>query len=287
MREIARRPFLIGAIACIAGCSRSGRTSARPIERVVSISPSTTEAIFAIGQGRRLVGRSRYCDYPPEVKGLPAVGGFVDPSLEAVLAQRPDLVIGVQGPGLKDFAARLEGRDILTYFPPTQSFAEIEAMLVGLARLLSDEPSGRRTADRIEADRNKITTALANRRLPRAMLVFGLRPIVVAGPGSFADEMLRFAGAENVVHSERTRFPSLGIERVLALDPDVIVDATGGAKHEGTTISRDLPGWSEVRAIREQRVVAVSDDRVLRPGPRVAEGLAILARAIHPDLDLP
>jgi len=233
-----------------------------------------------------LVGRSRYCDYPPEVKRLPAVGGFVDPSLEAVLAQKPDLVIGVQGPGLADFPARLEARGILTYFPPTQSLSEIEAMLIGLGRLLGDEASGKRAATRIQAEKTRIAAALSARKRPRALLVFGLRPVVVAGRGSFADEMLTLAGAENVERSERSRFPSLGIERVLALDPDVIVDATGGAKHESTTINRDLPGWADVRAVKDGHIVPIVDDRVLRPGPRVMEGVAILARAIHPGLEL-
>ena len=267
--------------------SRS-RASAEPgpARRIVSISPSTTEAVFALGAGERLVGRSRYCDYPPEARALPAVGGFVDPSFEAVLALKPDLVVGVQGPGLRDFAERLEARGIGTYFPPTQSFEEIASMLTDLGARLGRAPEGREVVERIRRQRDAVAAALAGRRRPRALVVFGLRPIVVAGPGSFPDEMLRLAGADNVVRSERTRFPTLGIERVLALDPDVIVDATGGVMREGMSITRDLPGWGELRAAKEDRLVRIDDDRVLRPGPRVGEGLRILAKALHPDARL-
>ena len=86
---------------------------------------------------------------------------------------------------------------------------------------------------------------------------------------------------------EKHRFPTLGIERVLSLDPEVVIDATGGVMREGISISKDLPGWSEVRAVKEGRLVVVSDDRVLRPGPRVGQGVAVLVRALHPGALVP
>jgi iron complex transport system substrate-binding protein len=256
------------------------------VERVVSLSPSTTEAVFALGAGARLVGRSRYCDYPPEVNAIPAVGGFVDPSLEAILGLKPDLVIGVQGPGLHEFPERLESRGIATYFPPTQSFEEIEIMLRALGDRLSVFDAAKSLVERLDSERASVQKRLATRAKPRVLMVFGLRPIVAAGPGGFPDEMLRLAGAENVVKSERTRFPALGIERVIALAPDVVIDATGGAMREGLSVSADLPGWNEVRAVKEGHIVKLDDDRILRPGPRVGEGLALLAKALHPEAGL-
>jgi len=279
-----RRAFL-GALA-VASCARGQRRSGAA-DRVVSLSPATTEAVFALDAGARLVGRSRYCDYPAAAASVRAVGGFVDPSLEAILAVRPDLVVGVQGPGLRDFAERLGARGIDTYFPPTQSFAEIEAMLSGLADRLGVPEKGRELGRELERERIAVESALRTARRPRALLVFGLRPIVVAGPGSFAHEMLSLAGAENVIRGDQNRFPSLGVEQVLALDPEVVLDATGGVMREGVRISKDLPGWSELPALKRDRLVVVSDDRVLRPGPRVGQGLAVLARLVHPEVSLP
>lgn len=279
-----RRAFL-AALAALA-CART-RPAGGPALRVVSLSPATTEAVFALGHGPRVVGRSRYCDFPPEVKSVPPVGGFVDPSLEAILGVKPDLVVGVQGPGLRDFAERLDARGIGTFFPPTQSFAEIGAMLVGLARRLGDESRGEAERTRLERERLEVEQAIVGRARPRALFVFGLRPIVVAGAGSFPDEMLRLAGADNAIVADEQRFPTLGVERVLALDPDVVIDATGGAMREGISITKDLPGWGEIRAVREGRLIVASDDRLLRPGPRVGQGLAILARALHPGARIP
>jgi iron complex transport system substrate-binding protein len=116
----------------------------------------------------------------------------------------------------------------------------------------------------------------------RALLIFGLEPIVVAGPDSFADEMIRRAGGEDVVKAGG-KYPTLGMEKVLALDPDVIVDAAIGEAQGVERIGRDSAGWREVRAVKAGRVVTLNDEVVLRPGPRIGEGLAMLARALHPE----
>lgn len=241
--------------------------------------------MFAIGAGDRLVGRSRFCNYPPAAKALPSVGGFVDASFEAILGLAPQLVVGVRGPSGPALAERLAARGIATYFPPTDDFAQIDAMLTGLGQRL-DAVDGARRAKQVIADAvARVARALAGRPKPRALMVFGLRPIVAAGRGGFPDEMLRRAGATNVVSGER--YPTLGVERVLALDPDVVIDATGAEGHsDGDGLTKGLPGWSELRALKDGKLITVRDERVLRPGPRVGEGLVVLARALHPKAGL-
>jgi len=249
----------------------------------VSLSPSTTEAVFALGAGQRLVGRSRFCDYPPLVRNIPVVGGFVDPSFEAILGLAPDLVVGVRGPGGRALHDRLAARGIATYFPETDSMSQIDAMLRGIGEHLGERASADQLVRDIGTRRQRIRAALAGRPRPRALLVFGVRPIVVAGSEGFAGEMLEQAGAKNAV-SSGTRYPTLGIEHVLALDPDVVVDATGAATHEGEGFSAELPGWRELRAVQRGKLIRIRDERVLRPGPRVAGGLLVLARTLHPEL---
>lgn len=282
--------LLLVAALIAAGCDHHahGEQSKVP-ERVVSLSPSTTEALFALGAGKRLVGRSRFDDYPPAAKKVPSVGGFIDPSYEAILGLAPDLVIGSQGPGGHEVVDRLKKRDIATYFPPTGSMAEIDAMLLGLAQHLGDPAAGKRLVAHIRARRKEVVGAVKGLPRPKTLLVFGVRPIVVAGPGGFPDEILRLAGAQNVV-TKGTRYPTLGVERVLALDPDVVVDATranGAEATGGGGVSADAPGWKDLRALKQGHLIRITDDRVLRPGPRIAEGLAVLARALHPEAKIP
>ncbi len=270
---LASRRALVAGLLGLAACARRTATAKGGAARVVSLSPSTTEAVFALGEGARLVGRSRYCDYPPEAARVPAVGGFVDPSFEAILALRPALVTGARGPSGPALSERLSRLGIDTYFPPTESLAEIDAMLRGLgARLGVDAAPLTR---RITAEVDAVRARAAGRPRTRALLLFGVTPIVAAGPGSYADELLTLAGGQNVVVAS-TPYPTLDLERVIALDPDVVLD--GATEEHG---AQRLAGpWTAVRAVRERRVVALADPAVLRPGPRVGSGAERLRRAL-------
>lgn len=249
--------------------------------RIVSMAASTTEALFAIGAGAQVVGRSRYCDYPPEARSLPSIGGYVDPSLEAILGLRPDLVVGARGPIGPGFVRTLEERGIATWFPDTESLAAIDEMIAGLGARTGHAAEATALLGAMRARRAAIEAALADVPRRRALLLFEKKPISAAGPGSFPDEMLRLAGAQNVL-ADGARYATLSLEKLIALDPDVILDA------EMSAAPRPFDStWSAVRAVRERRVVRVADESVLRPGPRVFDGVATLARAMHPGVKLP
>lgn len=285
MRRLA---FAVGLFALL-GCGKANpvaRGDAGAAKRVVSLSPSTTETLFVIGAGEQVVGRSRYCDWPAEVLKLPQIGGYVDPSFEAILALRPDLVTGARGPAGTALSERLEARGIATFLPRTESFAEIDAMILGIGERTGKSSEAKAKVDALHARIDGIEKAVGARHRARVLLVFGLEPLSVAGPSSFADEMIRRAGGTNAV-TEGGGYPTLGIERVMTLDPDVIVNAAIAEAHGKERLSSETPGWARVRAVRENRVVPVSDESVLRPGPRVGEGLATLARAIHPAATIP
>ncbi len=262
------------------------RTDGGTAVRIVSLTPSTTETLFAIGAGERVVGRSRYCDYPPEAAALPQIGGYVDPSYEAILALRPDLVTGARGPAGAALTERLEARGISTFFPKTESFAEIDAMILGVGARTGRSAEAKAKVEALDARVVAIEKAVASRPRVRVLLVFGLQPLSVAGPSSFADEMIRRAGGTNAV-AEGGGYPTLGIERVHSLDPDVVVNAAIAESHGSERIGKDTPGWAKVRAVKQNRVVSVTDESILRPGPRIADGLATLARALHPDVAIP
>lgn len=251
----------------------------------MSLTPNTTEALFALDAGQMLVGRSRYCDFPASVQALPVVGGYVDPSLEAILGLRPDLVVGARGPAGKGLADRLEARGLRTFFPPSESVDQIKDMIQGLGKLLGREPQATQVMRDIDAKLAQVAQAVASRPSPKVLLVFGLSPTVVAGPGSFADEMIRRAGGANALQSG-VAYPVLDMEAILGLEPDVVLDAAALGGEEGRIDAR-RPGWAELRAVREGRVTAILDEAVLRPGPRVAEGVAVIAKILHPDVVLP
>lgn len=283
---IGRMCSIVGMIVLLLGCSKDKpATRATVPARIVSLSPSTTEAVFAVGAGDKLVGRSRYCDYPTEVKALPQVGGYVDPNLEAILALHPDLVVGARGPAGSAIADKLEAHGIVTYFPETESFAAIDTMILGIGERTGRAFAGRATVDALHARMSAIEKAVASLPKTRVLLVFGFSPVSVAGPASFPDEMIRRAGGTNVV-TEGGAYPTIGAERVLALDPDLVVNAAMMEERASERLRKDAPGWQSVRAVRDDHVVAITEESVLRPGPRIADGLMLLAHALHPEADL-
>ncbi|EYF04065.1 ABC transporter substrate-binding protein [Chondromyces apiculatus] len=255
--------------------------------RVVSLSPSTTEAAFVVGAGATLVGRSRYCDYPEDAARLPAVGGYADPSLESILALRPTLVIGARGPAGPALEGALHAQGIDTFFPETESLAQITSMLTELGRRLAAGPFAAQAIAHIHERRAAVEAAVRDRPRVRVALLFDTAPIVAAGPHGFPDELIRLAGGENVI-TRGGAYPTLGIEALLALDPEVLLDGATEA-HDGTPTAsrllslRDSPGFRELKAMREGRVRPLRSAAALRPGPRIGEGLVALACAIHGD----
>jgi iron complex transport system substrate-binding protein len=217
---------------------------------------------------------------------LPQVGGYVDPSLEAILALKPDLVIGARGPGGSAISDRLASHGIGVLFPETENFKQIEDMIFEVGKRTAHEEGAKRTVEAMRARTAEVERAVALRPKPRVLIVFGLAPISVAGPNGFPDEMLRHAGGVNAV-STGPAYPTVAMERVMALDPDVVIVAAMAEPQAGERINESAPGWSALRAVKQKRVVPIRDESILRSGPRVGEGVAVLARAIHPDVVLP
>lgn len=293
---VRRRAFVASTLTAglafaglVAGCGSRGsgdrRSSGASTPRVVSLSPSTTEAVFALGAGAELVGRSRFCDYPADVARLPVVGGFVDASLEAILGLAPTLVVGARGPGGRQVVDALEARGIATYFPETESIAQIEAMIRGLGERLARTAEADALVAAMTRERLAISAALVGQTRPSALLLFGLSPIVGAGPLGFPHEMLTSSGCDNVLargEGRKNAYPTLSLEQVLAADPDVVLVTSAMGERPR------LPStWDPLRAVREGRVLFLPGDEILRPGPRIAKGQRVIVSAVFPKVALP
>ena len=208
-----------------------------------------TETVYALGAGQKLVGRSRFCDYPPEVKRIPSVGGYVDASLEAILALAPELVVGARGPAGPALVEKLGALGIETFFPPTESMAEIDDMIDKVGARVDAHDEALRVVANTRARREAVARVVAGEPRVRVLLVFGLSPIVVAGPGSFPNEMIDLANGHNVVDTG-SAYPTLSVERLIVLRPDVILNAAmmGTPDEQGDGIRAEDPGWRELSA---------------------------------------
>jgi iron complex transport system substrate-binding protein len=259
--------FVALALAAIASAGEAPR-------RVVSLNPSLTAMALALGAREQLVGVDDFsARQEPAVARLPRVGGLYDPSLEAVVALRPDLVMLVPSAEQRGFQERLAALGIPRFVANPVSYDEVLATLAAVGARLGREREAEVRVTALGAARTRAQIASAGRPRVRALLVLQRDPLFVAGAGSFVDDMLRAAGAQNLGAALAGSWPRASREWLLAAQPDVLIDSTD----EPEPASQFWARWPSLRA----RVVTLPAGAVTLPGPRLDAALALLEAALR------
>ncbi len=270
--------------------SRAARPSGTP-QRIVSLAPSLTETLFAIGVGDRVVGVTRYCAYPPAVGGVPRVGGHLDPNYEMIVALEPDLVVLI--PSSEASERRLQDLGIRVLRVDQHDVAAVLRSVTTLAEVCGVGARGADLRRSMEDRLHEVQARVASAPAPRTLVVVGheigagaVRSVWAAGPDTFYEDVLEIAGATNALDDAVVRYPELSREGLAALDPDAIVDVVAGIDERNLEVEKIVNGWNaltELRAVREGRVRVLEGDVMVVPGPRLPELVARMARALHPD----
>ncbi|GAB4268112.1 ABC transporter substrate-binding protein [Deferrisoma sp.] len=248
-------------------------------QRIVSLVPSVTEVLYALGVQDRVAGVTRFCTFPAEARSKPKVGGYADASLEAVVALASDLVLASADATPPVLIDRLAGLGIPVYVVYPRSLSGTAAMLRRLGRVVGAARAGERLAADLERATAGVRSRVRDLPRPGVLLCVMVEPLVVAGPGTLAHDLIETAGGRNVVPAGPSRYPTWGPESLLAADPDVVVVSP----HPGQPApGRLFDRWPELKAVAAGRVVEIPADWIHRPGLRLARGLRALARAIHP-----
>ena len=290
---MARSPALL--LALLTACSSRpepgalsitddwGRTVAlaTPARRIVSLSPSSTEILFAIGAGPRVVGRTAYCDWPPAARTVASVGNGIEPSVEAVAARHPDLVVLYASEADR---AALRGLTALG-IPVAVLRLDRTADVARAARRLGRLTGRAAAADSVVAALDDSLRAVAARvpalaRRPRVYVDVWASPPMTVGRGSYLSEVLAAAGALNSFGDVGASAATVSLEAVAARDPDAVLVLATDTLRPADLAAR--PGWDAVRAVREGRVLVVDGSLYGRPGPRMPLAAADLARRLAP-----
>jgi iron complex transport system substrate-binding protein len=255
---------------------------AAPARRIVSLAPSVTETLLALGAREQLAGRTDY-DRDPAVATLPSVGGGLDPSLEALVALRPDLVIGWHTTGGSPVAARLREMGIPFLAVRTTDTVDVFRTIGVLGRAAGRERAADSVAAAVREQLAAVRASVQGRPLPSVLYVISDDPPMTAGPWTFSIQLLEVAGG-------RTAFPDVtgqpqyvSLEEVVRRQPEVVLVPLGGDAAAGLRALRSRPGWRELRAWETGRVLAVPMDSVHRMGPGIAETARIFRDALHPE----
>jgi iron complex transport system substrate-binding protein len=279
---------LVGLVLMLALPVAAWQDAAKPPQRIVSLIPALTEVLFAIGAGPQVTAVSSFDKYPAEVASLPRVGALVDPDLERILSLRPDLVLAYGSQS--DLRIQLERAKVPVYRYEHAGLADVPATIRDLGARLGRREAAERLASGIEVDLGAIRQRVAGRPRPRVLIVMGresgaLRGVYASGGVGFIHDMVDAAGGDNVYASVRQQAVQATSEQILAQRPDVILELRVGALTPGQ-LPREVAVWdllSSIPAVRNKRVVILTDERTVVPGPRVAEGTELIARALHPD----
>jgi len=250
-------------------------------DRIVSLVPSVTETLFALGVGNQVVGVSSYDDYPPEVTRLPKVGSFLTPNLEAIAALRPTLVIGrgISSNQREIHALHAMGYEILVV--EDDSLAQIEQSIRSIGKRVEKSQRADEIIAGIEANVNDVRTRVHSFPARRALMLVGHQPIVAVGPGTFLDDLFKIAGAENIADAAGQQWPQLSMEFIVAMRPEVIIDGQMGSDPESP--GRFWQAYPTIPAVRNRRIVGYPEDPTLHPGPRVGTTLEMMAKLVHPE----
>ncbi len=256
--------------------------------RIISLIPAVSEMLFSLGAGPQVVAVSSFDDYPPEVLKLPRVGALIDPDLERILSLRPDLVIVYESQ--VDLRRQLERASIPTFVYKHAGLADVTTTIRQLGTRIGRDEDAAVLVRRIDEKLAEVRTRVAGRPRPRTLLVFGrdaltLRGIYASGGFGFLHDMLGAAGGDNVFADVKQQSVQATSELILARRPDVILELRAGdmtleLQRKEVAVWQTLPS---VPAVRTGRISIITDPRTVVPGPRVAEGTELIARALHPE----
>jgi cobalamin transport system substrate-binding protein len=256
--------------------------AAQPL-RVVSLAPSVTETLFALGAGADVVGVSNYCDYPPAALKLPRVGSFLTPNIEAIIALRPTLVIGLGLSSDQREVRALKSLSIPVLMVRDDSLAEIEDSIISIGQRTGRIDAEHALLGNIRAQVAAVEARLAHAKPLRVVMLVGHQPLVAVGRGTYLDDLLKLARADNIAGEFAEQWPQLSLEYIIAMRPQVILDGQMG--NDPAAPSQFWSKYTTIPAVREHRVFGYRQDPILHPGPRVGESLQILARMIHPEAE--
>ena len=262
-------------------------------QRIISLSPSVTETVYALGAGDRLIAVTDYCEYPPEAQALPSIGGYMDPSLETIVSLQPELVILLQTQ--QTLRQQLSALGIATHSVDTSTLNGVEAAIVSIGDLTHKQQQSSILLNDIHARAKKVQSKVADKPPVRTLISIAhyaigekLSTIYVAGQQDFYNDLLQLAGGQNVFTDPRIKVPSITEEGIIRLNPDVIIDVFPEADDHNTDMNLVKQQWmtlQAVNAVKDDRIHIIQHDYASVPGPRVFQLLTEFARLLHPELD--
>jgi len=255
-----------------------------PPRRIISLAPSTTEILFALGLGDRIVGVTTFCDYPEEAKAKAKIGGMSNPSLEAIVTLKPDLVLMTMDGNPREVEERLRSMNIKTFVFTARTLAELPQGIREMGAAVGVRDKADVLAKEIESAIMPTGSRVKGQRLKtskKVLFIVWPEPLIVAGPGTAIGDAIDLLGLENTAAQTKTTYPRYSIEEVIRQAPDVLFIGKGSGMDMRTVSKGILKKLSSVPAVKNGAVCYVGDS-LYRLGPRVVQGIEELEKCLPP-----
>lgn len=261
----------------------AGRRVSLPatVNRVVSLAPNLTEIVFAVGAGDRLVGRTSYCDFPAEAKAIPEVGDTLHPSIERIIALKPQVVLVSTASQLEVFTQQLQGQNIAVFVTDPHDLEGVFRSIQQIGEIVGQKDQANMVVQKLRERTNAVQAAVQQKQAVRVFYQVSAEPLYTAGHDAFVTDLMRRAGAASVTADVPGAWPKFSDESALAARPEAIILPTGGSM--GAANANVAEALRKSPAALQGRIYKINDDHLARPGPRSVDGLEEMARALHPD----
>lgn len=256
---------------------------AKPPARIVSLAPSITEMLFSLGLEEQIVGVTEFCDYPAAAQSKAKVG-YANPSVEAIIALRPELVLAPRDFLRPDLQVKLEQLKIPVFVLDAHTLEDIPLHIHTLGQMFEKVSAANAVTQLMRQRITEIRRKVEPLPAKRVLYVLNSQPLITVGPGSFIHQMISVAGGTNIATQASEAYPRLSMETVLKQDPEVLIFPSGEVETVPRSEQQQWRRWDSLSAVKHQRFHEVSSSLLNRPGPRVVDGLEQLARAIHPEV---
>jgi len=254
---------------------------AKAPSRIISLAPSVTEMLFAIGAGTQVVGVTQFCDFPAEATQKAKVG-YANPNLESLVALEPDLIVAPQEFLKPDLIGKLEQLKIPVFILADRTVEDVFAHIQTLGRMLDRSTEATALGMDVRQHIARVKARTQRTAPVRVLYVLNSEPLITVGPGSFIDQLIGLAGGVNVAAKSATAYPRLSMEVVLQENPDILLFPTGVAEGISESEQQAWRKWSTLTAVKRNNLRQIPADLLNRPGPRIGIALELLADLLHP-----
>lgn len=273
------RPETVDAGARTPGLPRSSR--------IVSMAPNLTEILFALGLEEKIVGVTQDSDYPAAALSKPRVGTFWEPNVEAIIAAKPDLVVTLAFEQHRELARRLQRIGYRCLAVNIESISDLFRAVAAIGDATAASEQARKLSQTMQAQIHQFREAIAGSPGVKVLWVVQREPLRIAPRDTFINEMIELAGGENAVDPRLRNYPPIGAEQVIAAAPEVIIEPVMAPGSSDRQLRQALAYWqrfANVPAVANRRIYVIDGDLVSRPGPRLPEGIGLIAKCLRPEL---